>query len=183
MQLSNFIRRVIFSTAFISTFLVFSISIIFQYINFENDKIHIREEFTQIKKEQIKREVLSVYNLIEQKEEILINSVKEKLRERVAQANNLAMSIYNQNKDTKNPEEIKLLIAKAINNLSYQNDKTYFFINSNKGQAIIFNKNNFMIFKLSICKFKNFFKGIIDIKSCHIFVSSKKASKIFNGIR
>lgn len=141
MQLSNFIRRVIFSTAFISTFLVFSISIIFQYINFENDKIHIREEFTQIKKEQIKREVLSVYNLIEQKEELLTNSVKEKLRERVAQANNLAMSIYNQNKDTKNPEEIKLLIAKAINNLSYQNDKTYFFINSNKGQAIIFNKN------------------------------------------
>ena len=53
MQLSNFIRRVIFSTAFISTFLVFSISIIFQYINFRNDKVHIKEEFTQIKKEQI----------------------------------------------------------------------------------------------------------------------------------
>ena len=141
MQLSNFIRRVIFSTAFISTFLVFSISIIFQYINFENDKIHIREEFTQIKKEQIKREVLSACNLIEQKEEILTNSVKEKLKERVEQANNLAMSIYNQNKDTKTPEEIKLLIAKAINNISYENDKTYFFINSNKGQAIIFNKN------------------------------------------
>lgn len=51
------------------------------------------------------------------------------------------MSIYNQNKDTKPPEEIKLLIAKAINNISYENDKTYFFINSNKGQAIIFNKN------------------------------------------
>lgn len=141
MQLSNFIRRVIFTTAFISTFLVFSISIIFQYINFRNDKVHIKEEFTQIKKEQIKREVLSVYNLIEQKEEILINSVKEKLKERVGQANNLAMSIYNENKDTKTQEEIKLLIAKAINNISYENDKTYFFINSNKGQAIIFNKN------------------------------------------
>ena len=141
MQLSNFIRRVIFSTAFISTFLVFSISIIFQYINFENDKIHIREEFTQIKKEQIKREVLSACNLIEQKEEILINSVKEKLRERVRQANNLAKSIYNENKDTKSKEEIELLIAKAINNINYENDKTYFFLNSNKGQAIIFNKN------------------------------------------
>lgn len=140
MQLSNFIRRVIFSTAFISTFLVFSISIIFQYINFENDKIHTREEFTQLKKDQIKREVLSVYNLIEQKEELLINSEKEKLKERVGQANNLAMTIYNENKNTKSQEEIKLLIAKAINNISYQTDKTYFFINSNKGQAIILNK-------------------------------------------
>ncbi|PUE66109.1 cache domain-containing protein [Arcobacter caeni] len=140
MQLSNFIRRVIFSTAFISTFLVFSISIIFQYINFENDKIHIREEFTQLKKDQIKREVLSVYNLIEQKEELLIKSEKEKLKERVGQANNLAMAIYNENKNTKSEDEIKLLIAKAINNINYETDKTYFFINSNKGQAIIFNK-------------------------------------------
>lgn len=140
MQLSNFIRRVIFSTAFISTFLVFSISIIFQYINFENDKIHIREEFTQLKKDQIKREVLSVYNLIERKEELLINSEKEKLKERVGQANNLAMAIYNENKNTKSEDEIKLLIAKAINNINYETDKTYFFINSNKGQAIIFNK-------------------------------------------
>lgn len=140
MQLSNFITRVIFTTAFISTFLAFSISIIFQYKNFQNDKVHIREEFTQLKKEQIKREVLSVYNLIEQKEELLINSVKAKLKERVGQANNLAMNIYNENKDTKTQEEIELLIARAINNINYENDKTYFFINSNKGRAILFNK-------------------------------------------
>ena len=50
------------------------------------------------------------------------------------------MTIYNENKNTKSQEEIKLLIAKAINNISYQTDKTYFFINSNKGQAIILNK-------------------------------------------
>lgn len=140
MQLSNFITKVIFTTAFVSTFLAFTISIIFQYENFKNDKLHIREEFTELKKEQIKREVLSVYNLIEQKEELLINSVKEKLKERVNHAHNLAMTIYNENKDRKSPEEIKLLIAKAINNINYESDKTYFFINSNKGQAILFNK-------------------------------------------
>lgn len=140
MQLSNFITKVIFTTAFVSTFLAFTISIIFQYENFKNDKLHIREEFTELKKEQIKREVLSVYNLIEQKEELLINAVKEKLKERVNHAHNLAMTIYNENKDRKSPEEIKLLIAKAINNINYESDKTYFFINSNKGQAILFNK-------------------------------------------
>ena len=108
MQLSNFITKVIFTTAFVSTFLAFTISIIFQYKNFQNDKLHVREEFTELKKEQIKREVLSVYNLIEQKEELLINSVKEKLKERVNHAHNLAMTIYNENKDRKSPEEIKL---------------------------------------------------------------------------
>ena len=99
MQLSNFITKVIFTTAFVSTFLAFTISIIFQYKNFQNDKLHVREEFTELKKEQIKREVLSVYNLIEQKEELLINAVKEKLKERVNHAHNLAMTIYNENKE------------------------------------------------------------------------------------
>ena len=49
-------------------------------------------------------------------------------------------NLYNENKDRKSPEEIKLLIAKAINTINYESDKTYFFINSNKGQAVLFNK-------------------------------------------
>lgn len=140
MQLSNFITRVIFTTAFISTFLAFAISLFFQYQNFQNDKLHIRKEFTKVKEEQIKREVLSVYNLIDHKEEILTNSIKDKLKERVNQAYNLATNIYEENKDKKTPEEIQLLIAEALNNSSYGNDKTYFFINSNSGQAVLFNK-------------------------------------------
>lgn len=128
--------------------MAFSISIIFQYKNFQNDKVHIREEFTQLKKEQIKREVLSVYNLIEQKaEELLINSVKAKLKERVGQANNLAMNIYNENKDTKTQEEIELLIARAINNINYET-QNIFFINSNKGRAILFNKTELIHIKM-----------------------------------
>ncbi len=140
MQLSNFITRVIFTTAFISVFFAFVISIFFQYQNFQNDKLNIREEFTQIKKEQIKREVLSVYNLIDYKEDLLTNSIKDKLKERVNQAYNLARNIYEENKNKKTPDEIQLLIADALNNSSYGNDKTYFFINSNSGQAVLFNK-------------------------------------------
>jgi diguanylate cyclase (GGDEF)-like protein/PAS domain S-box-containing protein len=140
MQLSNFITRVIFTTAFISIFFAFVISIFFQYKNFQNDKTHIREEFTNIKKEQIKREVLNVYNLIEHKEDLLTNAIKNKLKERVNQAYNLAMAIYEENKDKKTQQEIELLISSALNHSTYDNDKTYFFINSNLGQAILFNK-------------------------------------------
>ena len=45
-----------------------------------------------------------------------------------------------ENKEKKTPEDIKLLIARALSNINYGKDKTYFFINSNKGQAILFNK-------------------------------------------
>ena len=140
MQLSNFITRIIFTTAFISTFLVFSISTIFQYKNFQIDKSHIKEELTNLKKEQIKREVLSVFNLINYKEDLLLNSIKEKIENRVDYAHSIAMSIYLENKEKKTSEDIKLLIARALSNINYGNDKTYFFINSNKGQAILFNK-------------------------------------------
>ena len=140
MQLSNFITRIIFTTAFISTFLAFSISTIFQYKNFQIDKSHIKEELTNLKKEQIKREVLSVFNLINYKEDLLLNSIKEKIENRVDYAHSIAMSIYLENKEKKTSEDIKLLIARALSNINYGNDKTYFFINSNKGQAILFNK-------------------------------------------
>lgn len=116
------------------------ISITFQYKKFKEDTNFIKTEFIKSKKEQIKREVLSVENLINQKEIILTNSIKEKIKERVTQAHNIAMTIYDENKNSKSKEDIELLIARTLNNLSYENDKTYFFINSNKGQAILFNK-------------------------------------------
>ena len=133
MQLSNFITRIIFTTAFISIIVAFIISIFFLYENFENDKLHIRKEFTEISKEQIKREIITVYNLIEQKEEETKNHIKEKLKERAEYAHNLAMIIYEQNKDKKTEAEIKLLITTTLNNLYYENDKTYFSMNTDKG--------------------------------------------------
>ena len=68
MQLSKFITRLTFSTAFISILFAFLISVLYQYNNFEKDKLHIKEEFTEQKKKEIKREVLSIYNVIEHKE-------------------------------------------------------------------------------------------------------------------
>ncbi|QKF66220.1 multi-sensor domain-containing diguanylate cyclase [Arcobacter venerupis] len=140
MKLSNFIIRIIIAIAFTTLFLSFMISITFQYKKFKEDKIFIKTEFIKSKKEQIKREVISIENLIDQKEIILTNSIKEKIKERVTQAHNIAMTIYDENKNSKSKEDIELLIARTLNNLSYENDKTYFFINSNKGQAILFNK-------------------------------------------
>lgn len=112
----------------------------YQYNNFKKSEQHIRKEFTEIKKKEVQREVLSVYNVIQHKEALLEKAVYEKLKDRVHQAHNLAQKIYIENKNEKTIEEIKYLIANELKNINYENDKTYFFINSNQGQAILFNK-------------------------------------------
>lgn len=102
--------------------------------------VHIKKEFTEQKKKEVKNEVLMVYNLVEHKEELLKKGVERRLKEKVNQAYGIAKNVYEINKDEKTDEEIKYLIALALKDLTYENDNTYFFINSNKGQAILFNK-------------------------------------------
>ncbi len=79
-----------------------------------------------------------IYGLIKYKEELLRKTVEDRLIDRVNQAYNLAMNIYETNKKTKTENEIKYLIATSINDLKFKDNDSYFFINSNKGQAILF---------------------------------------------
>ncbi|MGJ0342149.1 cache domain-containing protein [Aliarcobacter cryaerophilus] len=155
MKLSNFITKFIFITAFSSIIAAFLISVIFQYLNFKNDLNHYRKEFTEQKKEEVKNEVLMIYGLIKYKEELLKKTVEDRLIDRVNQAYNLAMNIYETNKKTKTENEIKYLIATSINDLKFKDNDSYFFINSNKGQAILFNKELKLDKYLDLLDFKD----------------------------
>ncbi|WP_141051557.1 cache domain-containing protein [Aliarcobacter cryaerophilus] len=155
MKLSNFITKFIFITAFSSIIAAFLISVIFQYLNFKNDLNHYRKEFTEQKKEEVKNEVLMIYGLIKYKEELLKKTVEDRLIDRVNQAYNLAMNIYETNKKTKTKDEIKYLIATSINDLKFKDNDSYFFINSNKGQAILFNKEIKLDKYLDLLDFKD----------------------------
>lgn len=155
MKLSKFITKFIFITAFSSIIAAFLISIFFQYQNFKNDLNHYRKEFTEQKKEEVKNEVLMIYGLIKYKEELLKKTVEDRLIDRVNQAYNLAMNIYETNKKTKTENEIKYLIATSINDLKLKDNDSYFFINSNKGQAILFNKELKLDKYLDLLDFKD----------------------------
>ncbi|PRM91727.1 hypothetical protein CJ667_10630, partial [Aliarcobacter cryaerophilus] len=72
------------------------------------------------------------------KEELLRKTVEDRLKDRVNQAYALAMDIYKSNKKTKTEDEIKYLIAQSLNNFKFKDHNNYFFINSNKGQGILF---------------------------------------------
>ena len=71
MKLSKFINRFIFSVALISTTLVFLLSIIFQYMNLESDKAHIKNDFIETQKKELKKEIDVVFKLIEHENEII----------------------------------------------------------------------------------------------------------------
>lgn len=142
MKLSVLTARSIFFIAFISVSLAFIISILFQYNNFQHEIVDMKNDFIEIKKDEIKREVLKVHDFINYKEKLITNEIKEKLTKRIEIAHTIAMSIYNDNKNKKSDEEIKYLIVTALKNISFSENRAYFFINSNNGNAILFNKES-----------------------------------------
>ncbi|WP_419764019.1 MAG: cache domain-containing protein [Arcobacter sp.] len=143
MKLSNLILKAIFFTALVSTFLGFIINTIFEYNNFQKEKEHIKKEFIKQKKSEVKREVNKAFNYILYHESMIKSEVKRKLRNRVYDAYSIAYKIFNDNKNKKTEKEIKYLIVAALKNISYEHG-AYFFINSNKGRAVLFDKNSFL---------------------------------------
>lgn len=140
MKLSHTIRKSIFLTTFLSLIFAFSISFFSQYNFFFKNSKQLEFEFVEQKKKEVKNEVLMLYGLIKYKEELLYKTLEERLKNRVNQAYLLAHEIYNKNKNIKSKDEIKLLIAKALLEFEFQDKNEYFFINSNSGEAILFNK-------------------------------------------
>ncbi|MGA1931978.1 cache domain-containing protein [Arcobacter sp. YIC-464] len=139
MQLINTTSRTNFTIAFISIFFTFIISIFFQYKSFQDEIEHVQRDFIDLKKQEVKTEVLKVHAQIEKKEKEINNQIKALVKKRVHLAHTIATSIYNDNKDVKSDEEIKYLIVTALKNISFSNKRAYFFINRNDGRAVLFN--------------------------------------------
>lgn len=139
MKLSSLILKAIFIVSIISILSTFLISIILQYNTFINERDYIRKELIELRKNEIKREVLKVYNQIEYEQKRIDQNSRKKLKLRVQQAHNIATDIYKENKNIKSDEEIKYLIVTALKNISFKEKRAYFFINSNKGKAVLFN--------------------------------------------
>ncbi len=140
MKLSNLILKAIFIISIISTLFAFATSILFQYNSFKNDGLYIKEEFIKVKKEEIKREVSKVHATIKHRQNLIEKEVKEKLKIRVEQAHSIATAIYEEYKSKQSDEDIKKIIVTTLKNISFNEKRSYFFINSNTGKAILFNK-------------------------------------------
>ncbi len=94
----------------------------------EIEKKSIEKEFIEKNKELVKNEVENLYDQIIRTQSKTENKLKNSIRERVIEANNIALRIYNENKDTKSKEEITKMIKDALVDIRFNNGRGYIFI-------------------------------------------------------
>ena len=92
------------------------------------EKKSIEEEFIKKNKESVKTEVENLYDLIIRTQSKTEEKLKNSIRQRVLEANNIALRIYNENKDTKTKDEIIKMIKDAIVDIRFNDGRGYIFI-------------------------------------------------------
>ncbi len=117
--------------------LIFIISLsliitIFLYVEKQNElekqKETIKKEFLKRNQDFVKTEVENLHDLILRTQAKTEEKLKESIKERVYEANSIAMRIYNENKDTKSKDEIIKMIKDAIVDIRFNDERGYIFI-------------------------------------------------------
>ena len=103
----------------------------------EKEKIDIQNEFLKKNQEFVKTEVENLYNLILKTQAKTEEKLKQSIKEKVYEANKIAMRIYNENKDTKSKEEIIKMIKDAIVDIRFNDGRGYIFIYSFDYECIL----------------------------------------------
>ena len=122
---------------------------------FQEQKIVISNEFIKTNKEKIKTEVDDLYEFIEKTQKETEERLKKSIKDRVYEAHNIAMRIYNENKNTKTKEEITKMIKDALVDIRFNNGRGYFFVYSFDYECILLPVNR----KLEGTSFYNFKEG------------------------
>lgn len=126
--------------------LVFIITIsivitIFLYLEKQNElekeKISTRNEFINTNKELVKLEVENLYDFIIRTQEKTEEKLKENIKNRIYEAHNIAMRIYNENKNSKTKQEITKMIKDALVDIRFNDGRGYFFIYSFDYECIL----------------------------------------------
>ena len=121
MKLSKFINNFVLGIIFFSTFLTFFISLYFQFLNFQSDKIQIKNEFLELQKSKLKNEIDTIFKIIKREDEVLEELSK--------------------NSDTDLSKLMEIRKQNLLNWLANYKLKEngYVFVNSIDGTPLIFN--------------------------------------------
>ncbi len=97
-----------------------------------------QKEYFESQKESIKKETERAISYINYKISQTDDNIREKLKNRVNIACNIATNIYTENKNTVSANEIKKLIKDALRPIRFDNGKSYYFIGSLNGYEVLF---------------------------------------------
>jgi signal transduction histidine kinase len=95
---------------------------------FEKEKVSIKNEYLKKNKESAKEDVENLYSFISKTQENTEEKLKASIKERVYEANNIALRIYNENKDTKSRKEIEKMIKDALVDIRFNDGRGYIFV-------------------------------------------------------
>jgi len=114
---------------------IISISIIitfFFYLETQNElkkeKNSIQNEYIEKNTELVKKDVENLYEFIVKTQEKTEEKLKKSIKERVTEANNIALRIYNENKNKKTKDEIIKMIKDALVEVRFNDGRGYIFI-------------------------------------------------------
>jgi nitrogen fixation negative regulator NifL len=104
-----------------------------EYSSFNSESESLRAKHIQSQKSILKKEVVSVVNYINDIRKQAEHEFESALKERVNEACQIAMNIYQQNIDSKDFSEIKTMIRDALRPIRFNGGRGYYFVVSMDG--------------------------------------------------
>lgn len=134
----NIINIAMIFIVVITIFIMGVLRIVVEYKLFGGQIQGVRNQYISNEKKTIKRQVNNAVEYIKYMEQKSEQRLKEDIKERTYEEYDIAMSIYNNNKNTKSSSEIKKMITDALRNVRYNNGRGYYFIDSLNGDAVLY---------------------------------------------
>ncbi|MCZ4693904.1 hypothetical protein DWB61_03660 [Ancylomarina euxinus] len=121
--------------------IVGSIWIYNEYSKFNNESNSLRDRYIEEHKSRLIQNTKKCIDYIEYKENQSEELIRENLKTNVDQAYEIALYIYNKNKNTLSKEAIKQRIKEAVSAFKFNSHKRYIFINTLDGVGVLYPRN------------------------------------------
>lgn len=118
-----------------------SIWIYNEYTKFYEESNSLRDKYINEHKGMLIDNTKKCIDYIEYRENQLEELIRENLKSNVDQAHEIALHIYNKNKNVSSPKEIETRIKEAISAFRFNSKKRYVFINTMDGVGVLYPRN------------------------------------------
>lgn len=136
-KLSKLISNI---TTRISLFLILIFGIVWIstiYIHYKKNVEELRSISYKQKTEYISSEINRTISLLDYNYSLKMKRIKKQVKQRVYEAYTISQKIYEKHKDSKNKDEIILLIKESLRNIRFFGGTGYFFIYDLTGKSIL----------------------------------------------
>lgn len=140
-SIANLFSSIYIAGIILLTITLASIFIINRFFNFYEDSRKIEETFLTGQIHLIRLKLNEVIDYIEYSKGRAEEALRQKIKSRVCEAYQVALKIYNNNKNTKSATEIKSMIKETLGLLRFNQGRGYYFIKDINSNVILYPPN------------------------------------------